>query len=94
MSGVFNKTNNILIEFNRMGYSMNDIWNRISGIFIVIHYMFDTVINQISSTSNTINNANKISSTKPHLSSCFSPDTIYIQFGNILLKILNQELYI
>lgn len=87
MSGIFNKTNNILIEFNRMGYSMKDIWHRITGIFIVVQYMFDTIINQMSSTSSTINNANKITSTKPHLSSCFSPNTtISTISGDILLK--------
>ena len=87
MSGLFNKTNNVLIEFNRMGYSMKDIWHRISGIFILVQYMFDTIINQMSSTSSTINNVNKITSTKPHLSSCFSPYTNILTIsGDILLK--------
>lgn len=87
MSGIFSKTNNVLIEFNRMGYSMKDIWHRITGIFILVQYMFDTIINQMSSTASTIHNTNKITSTKPHLSSCFSPDTtISTLSGNILLK--------
>lgn len=84
MSGLFNKTNNILIEFNRMGYSMKDIWHRISGIFILVQYMFDTVINQLTSTSSTIHNANKITSTS---TSCFKPNTIIKTIsGNIEIQ--------
>tara|TARA_Y100000741_G_C18262263_1_gene560896 strand:- start:5141 stop:6349 length:1209 start_codon:yes stop_codon:yes gene_type:complete len=77
MSGLFNKTNNVLIEFNRMGFSMSDIWNRMSGVFVLIHYMFETIINQISSTGNEIS----------HLGKCFHPDTsLDTTSGAILIK--------
>ena len=54
---IFNKMNNISIEFNRMGLSMKDIMNRIFGIFTVAFYIFKTLVNSIESNINMIREA-------------------------------------
>ena len=74
MSGLFNKTNNVLIEFNRMGYSMTDIWNRMSGVFVLVHYMFESIINQISSTGNALTLTGK----------CFHPNTLLDTISGVI----------
>jgi hypothetical protein len=83
---IFSVFNNIIIEFQKIMYAMNDIFGKLTGILVTFLYSITTIFDTTSSIVNgpigallgAANNGNAASS-------CFHPDTlIRLQSGELL----------